>query len=771
MNQHASSVTSPLGSFTPTADPEWRLVEEGFNLAREHEIESIFAIGNGYLGSRASLAEGSNLSAPATLIAGVFDHDPVSNVPDLALAPDWMQVQASMEHAPIRVDLEGSLLHRRILDLRQGIFWREWRFRDAGGRTSRILGLRLASLADRHVLLQSVLLVSEDHGGHLHLDARIRLPPARPGRVVLNAESTRQDIRGRMIELATHAGLRVALAVRNHIRSDAGTLAPDGQDHWDLQVEPGRQYRFDRLVVVHTSRDGPDPAASASAHLQSLPDTDQLIAAHVAAWAARWEQADVQVKGDGDAQRALRFAIYHLISSANPEDERVSIGARALTGDAYKGHVFWDTEIFMLPFFIFTHPPSARALLMYRYHTLPAARAKAHKLGYRGALYAWESADSGEETTPSVTLMPDGRLARVLSGEQEHHISADVAYAVWQYWQATGDADFLLRAGAEILLETARFWASRGQLEADGRYHIRHVIGPDEYHEDIDDNAYTNLMAQWNLRRGAELAGLLAEHWPAAWQELARRLEFDMDEPRQWQDLAGRIHVGLDASTGVLEQFQEFFGLEAIDLPAYEPRAVPMDVILGHDRTQAAQVVKQADVVMLMALLWEQLSPSQRAANYRYYAPKTGHGSSLSPAMHALVAARLGIMDEALAFFRQSAEIDLSNHMGNAAGGVHAAALGGLWQAAVLGFAGMRLLSDGLAFEPHLPPDWDSLTCRVLWHGQALQLRLETDCLILSVEGQQSVPVRVGGTARWDLSPGQVYRWRQIEGAWQEMSV
>jgi trehalose/maltose hydrolase-like predicted phosphorylase len=200
-------------------------------------------------------------------------------------------------------------------------------------------------------------------------------------------------------------------------------------------------------------------------------------------------------------QRAVRFAVYHLTSAANPEDDRVSIGARALTGDAYIGHVFWDTEIYLLPFYTAVWPEAARALLMYRFHTLPGARAKAAHFGFKGALYAWESADTGEETTPERVVGADGKLVDILTGRMEHHISADVAYAVWQYWHFTGDDDFFLRAGAEILLDTARFWASRAVTEADGKRHIRHVIGPDEYHEDVDDNAFTNVMARWNIAR------------------------------------------------------------------------------------------------------------------------------------------------------------------------------------------------------------------------------------------------------------------------------
>ena len=369
-------------------------------------------------------------------------------------------------------------------------------------------------------------------------------------------------------------------------------------------------------------------------------------------------------------QRALRFAVYHLLSAVNPQDDRVSIGARGLSGTAYRGHVFWDTDIFMLPFFILTYPEAARALVMYRYHTLAAARAKAARLGYRGALYAWESADSGEEATPPFGVAPDGEVIRFLTGEQEQHISADVALGVWNYWQATGDDHFLVEAGAEILIETARFWASCVEREEDGRYHIRGVIGPDEYHETVDDNAYTNGMAQWNLEVAAEIANLIGERWAGPWRALSHRLGIEPEEPRRWQQVARDLYTGFHEQTGLFEQFRGYFGLEEIDLTAFVPRTAPMDVLLGRERIRRSKIIKQPDVVMLLHLLWDRIPPEVRKANFEYYEPRCGHGSSLSPAIHALVAARLGETVLAERYFRQAAEIDLEDSIGNAAGGI-----------------------------------------------------------------------------------------------------
>jgi kojibiose phosphorylase len=381
----------------------------------------------------------------------------------------------------------------------------------------------------------------------------------------------------------------------------------------------------------------------------------------------------------------------------------------------------------MLPFFTLTCPEAARALLLYRHHTLPAARRRAARLGYSGALYAWESADTGEDVTPPLVLQPGGELVRILTGEQEQHISADVAYAVWSYWRATGDEGFLLDAGAEILLETARFWASRAERGVDGRRHIRGVIGPDEYHETVDDNAYTNGMARWNLLTGERVARLMAERWPERWRALSAGLGVHQDEPAEWLAIARDLYTGFDERTGLIEQFRGYFGLEDIDLGAFEPRNAPMDVLLGRDRVQRSKIVKQPDVVMLLHVLWDDYPPAVREANFRYYEPRCGHGSSLSPSIHALVAARLGDLALATRYFRQAMDIDLANNMGNAAGGVHAAALGGLWQAAVFGFAGLRLTDHGPEYHPNLPPHWGGLSMRFQWRGQTHDLSLPPD--------------------------------------------
>ena len=693
----------------PSADAAWLIVEEGFVLPREHEVESVLALANGYLGTRGSLAEGCSMSAPATYVAGVFDAPlGASVVPELALLPDWAHVESEIDGVPLRLEGSSPVEHRRLLDMRNAILWREWRFRDEAGRITQIRSLRLASRSNRHLLIQSVTFTPENYSGRL----TSTVPPA--GVQVIH---TSRGVTIAMVEggaVVRPSGEKVPLQQLSDPRVPSHRTA--------VELEIARTYRLDRVVAVYTSRDTPQPVEEARRAVASTLEparVDAEIEAHVSAWDELWKAADVRITGDDNAQRAVRFALYHLLSAGNADDPQVSIGARALTGGSYKGHVFWDTDIFMLPFFTFALPQTARALLEYRYRTLPAACARAARHGYRGALYAWESADTGDDVTPPFVFAPDGEVVPVLAGTQEQHISADVAYAVWSYWQATGDDLFFSEQGAEILIETARFWACRVEAGDDGLFHIRGVIGPDEYHESVDDNAYTNVMAQWNLERALDVAALCAVRFPAAWEKLRQRIGLAPDEPPKWREIAARMYTGFDPMSGLFEQFRGYFDREPIDLRGLEPRAVPATVLLGRERVEGSQIIKQADVLMLIHLLWDRFSPAVRASNYYFYEPRTDHGSSLSPAIHALIAARLGELQAAERYFWQTAEIDLGNNMGNAAGGVHAAALGGLWQAVVFGFGDVHLTEEGpKASAPKLLSRWRGLDFSLFWRGR-----------------------------------------------------
>src|SRR6202034_3693723 len=481
----------------PTADAAWLLKAVGYDPLREGSLESRFAISNGFLGIRGARAitRGARwVVPPHTYVAGLFDTlGTKPAIPELVPAADWLKVRISLSGRPLVHHPGDASSHRMTLDLRRGAMLAESGLLKAPGVGIRMHTLRLVSVSERAVGLQLIQLEIEDGEVEVTLEASFE-----GINLGLVSERLDQDLG---VWRTQHSGKSVAMATASSLQIDGHDLPATALDQlkwtWSWKSRAGQVVNFERTVAVARSdTQDLDPGRGAQDKLDVARRLGWrgVLAEHERAWASRWQFSDVEVDGDDAAQQALRFAIYHLNSAANPADERVSIGARALTGDDYHGHVFWDTEIFLLPFYILTWPEAGRALLMYRFHTLDGARAKAAGMGWRGALYAWESADTGAEMTPEQVIGPDHRVVDVLCGKQEQHISADVAYAVWQYWQATEDQSFLLDAGAEILLETARFWSSRALREADGRCHIRGIIGPDEYHKHIDDNPYTNAM-------------------------------------------------------------------------------------------------------------------------------------------------------------------------------------------------------------------------------------------------------------------------------------
>ena len=745
----------------PTDDPCWVLHHHGTNILREGGIESRFAIGNGFLGVRAARAVSRGptwmawlrtlnwASWPRTYVAGLFD-TPNTDPPVPALVPvaDWLRVRILLDGDALLLRRGTVLAHRRTLDMRRGLLLAEWRQRTPSGVVALVRTLRLVSQADRALGLQWLHLELDRDDVEVTLQASFESAGLGMEPVRMKSELG--------VWRTTDSNQAVAMAGAATLMLDGQTQAPESlaplRWSWRWRSVAGQAAALERLLAVaraDSPAEHPGPAATAALGRARAAGGQAMLAAHTTAWAARWHASEVTIEGEPELEREVRFALYHLNSAANPDDPRVSIGARGLTGDSYVGHVFWDTEIYLLPFYIATWPEAARALLMYRFHTLPGARAKAARGGWRGALYAWESAVTGEETTPDQVVGPDGTRVDVLSGKQEQHIAADVAYAVWQYWRASGDDSFLLEAGAEIVLETARFWASRATPDADGRHHIRGVIGPDEYHEGIDDNAYTNVMARWNIRRGLEICDLLRSHWPARWAELSAQLGLDAAELARWHDVAATLVTGLDPASGLIEQFAGFFSLERVDLADYANRTTPMDVLLGHARTQRSQVVKQADVVALLALLPEEFDPASLRANFRAYEPRCAHGSSLSRSMHALVAARLGDDALALRYLQETAATDLAPTATDGGGGVHIAALGGLWQAVVLGFAGLSMTGDTLSLEPRVPPHWRALGFSVCWRGRRVRIRILPGGQVeAALEAGPSMTLVVHGTAR-----------------------
>ncbi len=713
----------------------WQITETAFDPQDVHHKETIFTIGNGYLGARGAFEEGYPGEQALTLVHGVFDDTPIVNT-ELANAPNWLRLVILVDGERFRMDRGEVLDYHRALDLRTGVLTRELRWRSPAGHTVDLAFERFASLADEHVLAVRCRITAVDFEAPTEIEVRAGLPGFADNSGRLHWSWVDQgviDASGAYLTVRTrHTEIDLSAACHLHVAgADASTQVCDCD--WTPTVVArgklvqGQTLTVDKLVTMYTARDTDDPQAAAISALKEAVAAgyDTLRDANDAVWAATWEASDVLIAGDDEAARAVRFSLFQLLIAAPRHDDRVSIAAKSLSGEGYFGHVFWDTEIFMLPFFITTQPEIARNMLMYRYHTLEGARQKAAAQGYKGAMFAWESARTGQETTPRWVPGPDGELIRIWCGDIELHITADVAYAIIHYWRVTGDDAFMRDYGAEVVLDTARFWASRAEWRADagrgaGRYEITDVIGPDEYHERVDNNAFTNRMAVWHLETALEVLDWLTAHHPERAEALRAALELSEAALDHWRDVIAKMYIPYDETTGLIEQFEGFFDLTSVDLEEYEPREQSMQALWGVEETQAYQVLKQPDVLMLHYLLPDAYPAAAIDANWDYYTPRTDHtyGSSLGPAIQAALAARHGELEDAYEHFRRAYRTDLMNDRGNASHGIHAAAAGGVWQAVVFGFAGIRLTEEGPAAEPKLPEHWSRLKFRLRYRGE-----------------------------------------------------
>ncbi|MEH2287110.1 beta-phosphoglucomutase [Nostoc sp.] len=711
---------------------DWILIETQFDPEQLHSKETVFTIGNGYLGTRGSFEEGYPHGMPATFIHGVYDDVPVVYT-ELVNCPDWLPLIVIVNGDRFRLDQGEILRYERQLDLRHGLLSRALRWRSPSGNIIDISFERFASLADPHVLALRCNVTPVDFDALIEVQASINGYPENQGFnhwEELDQGKTKQEIwlqrrtRNSRIEL----GMAAKVTILGTEASLQVSTAPGYPSLSTTFLAKAQQtVTVEKLVTVFTSREIETPVPAAQEKLTHLPDYATLLKAHKQAWDEVWQQSDILIEGDNTAAFAVRYNLFQLLIAASRDDDKVSIPAKTLSGFGYRGHIFWDTEIFMQPLFLFTQPAIARNLLSYRWHTLNGARRKAVHYGYKGAMFAWESADSGDEVTPRWAIGSDfyGEDVRIWCRDREIHINADIPYAVWNYWRATGDDDWMQKCGAEVILDAAIFWGSRVEFNSEqDRYEIRGVIGADEYHELVHNNAFTNRLAQWHLEKAVVVYDWLVNKFPERARELEQILKLTPEERSHWQDIIAKILFFYDPSTELIEQCEGFFHLEDINLANYEPRDRSMQPILGMEKTNKSQVLKQPDVLMLLYLMRESADfPYNEKAlqtNWDYYAPRTDitYGSSLGPAVQAILASDLGKSTVAYEQFMQALMVDLEDNRGNTNDGIHGASAGGIWQAVIFGFGGIQITENGPVGNPHLPPGWTRLKFKLHWRGK-----------------------------------------------------
>ncbi len=716
------------------AEP-WSIREVGLDLESVARSESIFALANGHLGLRANLDEGEPSSLSGTYLNGFFEAHRISyaelafGLPEagqtIVNVTDGKLIRLLVEDEPMDVHRGTLLGHERVLDLRSGILERRLEWRSIGGRSVRVTSRRLVSFRFRsvaaisyevealdgplRVALQSNLLANQsdlvstaDPRGTTALpDAlRGRLNVAHGTRVVL-AHTTRES------------GLSLAAGMEHDIETDdtPATLVesePDlGRLTLSVTVAPGQPLRLVKFLAYHWSsqqsvewlRDQVD----GSLETARAEGFDGLARAQRAYLDDFWSRADIEVDGDPELQQALRFALFQTLQASARAEER-AIGAKGLTGPGYDGHAFWDTESFVLPLLTYVAPALTRDALVWRHSTLALARERAHQLGLRGAVFPWRTI-RGEECSG---YWPAGMAAV--------HVNADIADAVRRYVRATGDDEFERGYGTDLLVETARLWASLGHDGLDGRFRIDGVTGPDEYSALVDNNVYTNLMAQTNLRAAVEAVG---RH-----PDVARSLGVHEDEVAAWRTAADTMYVPYDDAAGVHPQDQDFLQHERWDFAATPAETYPLLLHYPYFDLYRKQVVKQADLVLALAVRSRSFTAEEKRRDFDYYEGVTVRDSSLSACTQAIVAAEVGHLELAFRYLTEAAFMDLHDLEHNIRDGLHVASLSGAAWAVVAGLGGLRDDGGQMSFAPRLPNEIERVAFRVTFHGNTLRVEV-----------------------------------------------
>lgn len=771
---------SGKGEFT-----NWLVEESAFDERYLGKCEAIFCQGNGYIGLRSALEEEYVGETRNLFVTGTFNKFDENEVTELPNMPDMTKIVLMIDGK--RFCMTDGILHdyHRVLNLKNGEVIRTVLWESPEGKKVSFEFKHMTSMDNEHVMVSKVTIRPE-------ADIDLKVISGIDGRVSNSgsqhfAEGKRRIYDYKYLEMiseTTQSKVTAALHCAHKFTVNGHTAKPsllpiiarrEIKLSAEIQVKAGEAFCVEKFSTVHTTRDLAYRNAGSAEALEALKndskqmimkiyesDYETLLEESTAVWQKIWEREDILIDSENPIdQLAMRFAIYHLNIMVKKDDNRVGIGAKAMSGEGYKGHSFWDTEVFILPYYMMTQPNTAKMLLEYRYNTLDGARRKAKENGYEGAMYPWESAwiDDGEVTPLwGEADVVTGETLPILTGLIEQHISADVSFAVWQYYNATQDEDFMNRCGYEIIMDTARFWASRLEWnEALERYEINDVIGPDEYSEHVNNNAYTNYLAAYNMKLAVTLMDGLAsgsETQKAIFERLNQALDLDRTK-KLIQERLPKVYLPKpDEMTGIVPQFDGYFDLKEIDLKKYKESTVVGTIYKDYNMEQisAMQVLKQSDLVVLMYLLDDLFDGETKKKNYFYYETRTLHDSSLSKSTHSVLANDLGLHDEAYAFFKGASTVDLGEEMRSSNAGIHSASMGGVWQSTVLGFGGVRIVDGKLRIAPSLPKQWKKLEFNIVWRQATLHVLVtQNEVTVTAVDkdaeftlGKESVTLKKG---------------------------
>lgn len=726
----------------------WRFSETGFQAERAACNESLFAVGNGYLGVRGYFDEGypgqpENVTR-AAFLNGVYESLPIDY-------DEWAYGYAQNGHRIVSVPrhrfsiqlgdqwfslAEGEVLsQQRFLDFRTGQYQRDLTWRSPAGFTFKLSFMRAASLTQRSLMLARVTVESIDYHGPMQLASVLETgqgshndieDPRKGGSIPAShwqrtgqdqtACSTTLSYRTRNSQLEMAASMHSAVS---EVEGEAIAADDDLGNGYAIDATVGGRYSLDTVIAYVDSR--VMAAGELLSQAQALAGDglsqglDALLAEQATFLDRFWANADIEIDSNDGAQYAARFALFHLLQSTGA-DGISSIAAKGVSGSGYDGHYFWDAETYVFPFWLFSEPGIARSMLEYRLSTLPAARQRARDMGHQqGALFAWRTI-GGEECS---SFFP--------AGTAQYHINGDIAYATRSYVRITGDEAFLRDGLAELILETARIWLGLGAFGDDDHFRIFAVTGPDEYTAVVDNNYYTNKMAQAHLSWAVEVAQLMQTQWPDEYRKLVESIGLSDDELATWQRAAKRMYLPYDERLDIIAQDDSFLRKPKWDFANTPKEHYPLLLNYHPLVIYRHQVLKQPDTVLALVLEGESEDVALKRRCYDYYESICTHDSTLSTCMHGVLASEIGYHQQAYDYFKSTLRVDLDDAHHNTYYGVHTAAMGGIWMGAVQGFAGLRYGQGRLSFKPALPAEWRALSFKLRYQGRQLKVTLKRE--------------------------------------------
>jgi alpha,alpha-trehalose phosphorylase len=739
---------------------EWNVIEKTFYPEFLAQLETMLALGNGYLGMRGGPEEGGPNVENGTFINGLYETRPIVYGEDaygfaktgqtICNVTDSKIIKLFVDDEPFWLSNATLLSYDRRLNMKAGTLDREILWETPAGKHVSITSRRLISFVNRHVAAisyrvtllnaEAAVVISSEvattEAGARRTENDPRRARAFSGRVLHPRASYSKDRRVVLCHATEKSAFTLTCATENALESSCphsykvAHTADFGQVAFTVEAQPGRPIHLTKYMVYHTSQTASVEELCGRAEWTMdrvvSQGFQQLLASQEQYMEDFWRRSDVRIKdvredqtkrSTVEIQQAIRFNLFHILQ-ASARAEGTGVPAKGLTGQAYEGHYFWDTEIYLLPFLTYTSPRIARNLLAFRYKTLPQARARAQELGHRGAMFPWRTI-SGEEAS-----------AYYAAGTAQYHINADIMYALRKYVQATGDEVFLRDYGAEMLVETARLWVDLGfYSEAKGgKFCINGVTGPDEYNAVVNNNAYTNLMARENLSYATEVVEFLRKTEPDAYNALVHRTALEPSEVDAWLRAAENMYVPYDEKLKIIPQDDNFLDREPWDFRNTPLDRYPLLLFYHPLNIYRKRVIKQADVVLAMFLLGDVFPPEMKRRNFDFYDPLTTGDSSLSSCVEAIIAAQTGDMDKAIRYGMAALLMDLADLGGNVKDGCHIASMGGTWMMLTYGFGGMRDHNGTLSFWPRRAPEENAiLRFPVAYHGQMLEIEIGLD--------------------------------------------